>query len=171
MTQPAHAFMKKSGIRLPMAPADQKKMLLFAIGNSARGDDGLGWAFASSLENKITFPGEILLRYQLQIEDAELCARYPCILFVDAWKSDGENSADLQPCLPVPDASFTTHAVSPQGILQLCLDLYDAKPKAWLLLLKGSSWGLGEKLSRSGQKSLKDGLALFEQHLAQNSFF
>jgi hydrogenase maturation protease len=167
----AHYFTKKPGIKPQMELKHEKKVLLFAIGNNARGDDGLGWAFAASLESKNIFPGDILLRYQLQVEDAELCAHYPYILFVDAWKSDAESTLDFRPCLPIPDASFTTHAVTPQGILHLCLDLYGARPQAWLLLLKGTSWGLGEKLSRQGRKSLKDGLTFFERYLAESPFF
>ena len=149
-----------------------KKALLLAIGNSARGDDGLGWAFASSLEYKGIFPGDIFLRFQLQIEDAELCTHYPYVFFVDAWKTDIDSpSVNLQPCTPAPDTSFTTHAVSPQGILQVCQDLYGHIPEAHLLLLKGTSWELGEGLSPEGEKSLREGCAFFENYLAQRSYF
>ena len=48
------------------------KTLLLAIGNSSRGDDGLGWAFASALEEAGFFPGEIVYRYQLQIGRAHV---------------------------------------------------------------------------------------------------
>lgn len=155
-----------------MAVNQHKKALLLAIGNSARGDDGLGWAFASRLEHTGIFPGDIFLRFQLQIEDAELCTHYSNVFFVDAWKTDLTGPAvHLQRCIPVPDTSFTTHAVSPQGILQICQDLYGHTPVAHLLLLKGISWELGEGLSPEGEKSLHEGCVFFERYLAQSPYF
>jgi len=155
-----------------MDTIEGKKVLLLAIGNTSRGDDGLGWAFASHLEQKRIFPGDIFLRFQLQIEDAELCSHYPFVVFVDAWKTDpGTPSVEFCPCMPAADAVFTTHAVSPQGILQICQDLYGHTPKAYLLLLKGTSWEFGEGLSTQGEKSLLEGCAFFEHYLSQSPYF
>lgn len=155
-----------------MGANQEQKALLLAIGNSARGDDGLGWALATILEQKHLFRGDIFLRFQLQIEDAELCAHYPYVFFVDAWKTDPESpSVNFQPCTPAPDTSFTTHAVSPQAILQICQDLYAHTPEAYLLLLKGASWELGEGLSPEGEKSLREGCAFFDHYLTQNPHF
>ena len=155
-----------------MEANQKKKALLLAIGNSARGDDGLGWAFASSLEHKGIFPGDIFLRFQLQIEDAELCTHYPYVFFVDAWKTEPASPLiDWRPCRPAPDTSFTTHAVSPQAILQICQDLYGYTPEAHLLLLKGTCWELGEGLSPEGEKSLHEGCTFFNHYLAQSPYF
>lgn len=145
------------------------KTLLLAIGNSSRGDDGLGWAFASALEEAGFFPGEIVYRYQLQIEDAELCSHYDQVIFADAWKTDSNLLFAFEPCLPKADSSFTTHAVSPPAILQLCKDIYEVEPKSWLVLLRGARWGLGEGLSQTGKKGLKEGVAFFYNALHQRS--
>lgn len=139
-------------------PFFSKKTLLLAIGNASRGDDGLGWALAEALEATRRFPGDIALRYQLQIEDAELCAQYDCVVFADAWKTTAPQDCLLKPCPATPEASFTTHALSPGSILYLCQSVFDRSPDAWLLLMRGNRWELGESLSPQGEKSLIKGL-------------
>lgn len=138
-----------------------EKTLVFAIGNASRGDDGLGWAFAEALELAGIFPGEIAMRYQLQIEDAELCAQYDTVIFVDAWKSDESEVVAFVPCTPTSDVSFTTHALSPQAVLFLCHSIFDKYPESWLLLLRGTQWGLGEELSAIGKRALQEGISRF----------
>ena len=142
-------------------PVFSERMLVLAIGNASRGDDGLGWAFAEALEAAGAFPGEIAMRYQLQIEDAELCAQYDTVIFVDAWKSDGSEAVAFVPCAANSEVSFTTHALTPQAVLFLCHSVFDKYPESWLLMLRGTQWGLGEGLSATGKQALREGMSRF----------
>jgi hydrogenase maturation protease len=148
-------------------PFFPEKTLLLAIGNASRGDDGLGWALATALEATARFPGDIALRYQLQVEDAELCAQYDCVIFADAWKTTTGQDCLLEPCPASPQASFTTHALSPGSVLYLCQSIFDRSPEAWLLLMRGSRWELGENLSPQGKKSLTQGLNRLLEKVSQ----
>lgn len=136
------------------------RTLLLAIGNASRGDDGLGWAFAEAVEAR-GFPGTIELRYQLQVEDAELCAGFNQVIFVDAWKTDRPVDFSWEPCLPSAEVSFTTHALSPQAVLFLCERVFDAHPEAWMMLLHGEQWELGQPLSTTAVAALEKGVEGF----------
>ncbi|MEE8441655.1 MAG: hypothetical protein V3S41_08045 [Spirochaetia bacterium] len=60
----------------------------------------------------------------------------------------------LYPIGPEPTASFSTHSVSPGGIVALCHELYDAHPKTYMLAIRGYEWGVNEPLSERAQTNL-----------------
>ena len=63
---------------------DSTRILLIGIGNSGRGDDGLGWKFTELVERSGYNFFDCEYRYQLQIEDTVLISKYDTVLFVDA---------------------------------------------------------------------------------------
>ena len=113
--------------------------------------------------------------YQLNIEDAEAISRHDIVVFADASLGGGadgcspaaarnagagnarapEDSAfRLYPIGPEPTASFSTHSVSPGGIVALCNELYDAHPKAYMLAIRGYEWEVNEPLSARARTNL-----------------
>ena len=103
--------------------------LIIGIGNNTRQDDGLGWCFLNMLE-KIGFNEENLLhKYQLMVEDAELISNYKTIFFVDANKTDLSNGFSIERIYPSENVSFSTHNVPPNQILKLCETIYNKNPK------------------------------------------
>lgn len=146
-----------------MSVSNTKNRLLLAIGNSARQDDGLGWAFAERLEKEGGFDGEIQFRYQLQVEDAELISSYDEVYFVDTSKEGNEQGYIIRSCEAALDTSFSSHAVSPNTILYLCNDLYNRHPLAKLVVIEGEEWGLEIGLSASATKNLKRALEAFSE--------
>jgi hydrogenase maturation protease len=141
------------------------KLILFAIGNSGRGDDGLGWAFARRLEEQ-GFDGEILYRYQLQIEDADRIKDAEIVVFVDAWMEPEPKESVLRECYPSAHASYSTHRLEPSAVLHLCRELYGKAPIAFELLIPGERWDLGKKISPKGLFFLKEALKKWEYGLA-----
>ena len=73
-----------------MSNEETKNILIIGIGNSGRSDDGLGWLMLDTIENKFSNV-DVLYRYQLQIEDAEILSHYPTVIFVDACISELNN--------------------------------------------------------------------------------
>lgn len=128
--------------------------LMVAIGNDGRQDDGLGWAFARAVRARGRFDGEVVFRYQLQVEDAELIKDFKTVLFVDAWKTNEAAPFFCAPCTAEATTSFSTHSLSPQALLHLCLTLYDALPAAYQLGIRGTSWELELELSAAGRNNL-----------------
>ncbi|HRJ13673.1 MAG TPA: hydrogenase maturation protease [Saprospiraceae bacterium] len=135
--------------------------IIMAIGNDARQDDGLGWAFAKAVETDGRFAGRIEYRYQLQVEDAELIAGYDGVLFVDASKSVLFKGFEYQELEPALEFAFSTHALSPASVLALCRQVYERSPEAWLMAIGGEEWELQFGLSAAGGAHLKAALEFF----------
>jgi hydrogenase maturation protease len=133
-----------------MAPI---RTLVYGFGNPGKEDDGLGIALADNLELE-RMPGVTVEKnYQLNIEDALTVAEHDLVVFVDASINDidGFRFSALR---PEPEVSFTTHAMSPGSILALCNRLYEKKPPAYLLEIKGLSWNMHEEISKEAQPNL-----------------
>lgn len=143
---------------LAHAPAP---LLLLAIGNDGRQDDGLGWAFGQALEANKAFRGDIVYRYQLQIEDALLISDYPAVLFVDACREELPQGFELIPLQPLANFGVTTHQLAPATVLGLAKQLYEAMPQAYLLKIMGVKWELERGLSESGHKHLRKAIEGF----------
>ena len=63
-------------------------MLLIGIGNCSRRDDGLGWAFLDKLKKKMPTGVELIYKYQLNIEDAEMISKTDTVIFIDAFSGE-----------------------------------------------------------------------------------
>ena len=148
-----------------MKKLNRENTLLFAIGNSGRQDDGLGWAFAEAVEQAGFFKGKIHYRYQLQVEDAELVSQAACVIFVDAFKGELPDGFDWRPCEPAPVFHFSTHAISPESILFLSESLFEKLPEAHYLLMQGEAWELEIGLTEPAEKRLEQALSFFNNLL------
>ena len=137
--------------------------LLVAIGNSGRGDDGLGWAFADRVRQEAGFRGPIEYRYQLQVEDAALISRVPSVVFVDACAERLAGGFEWRACQPARHFEFSTHELEPGTVLKLCRDLYGTQPTAWVLAIEGARWALGAGLSPSAERNLRQTLQAFAE--------
>ena len=139
--------------------------LLIGIGNTARADDGLGWAFLEAIREGGHFNGELALRYQLQVEDADMIRDYETVIFVDALHKPVEAGFYWKPCLPVATFGFSTHALDPESVIALCQELYGEAPEAYTLGITGHKWELEEGLSPEALKNLEGALRFFEENI------
>ena len=133
------------------------RILIYGYGNPGRQDDGLGirlverledWTAQSGLEG-VTFENN----YQLNIEDAEAISDQDLVIFADASEEDIEDF-----CLSSVDGkgklAFTTHAASPSYIVKLCEELFQKKPRVFLLHIKGYEWEFKEEISPRALENL-----------------
>jgi len=141
---------------------NQKDTLLIAIGNSARSDDGLGWAFLEQLKKQSTFIGETCACYQLQIEDAELISNYSRVVFVDACEEDSHDGFAWEVTEALNDFTFTTHALTPSAVVYLTNDLYQKFPEAYTLKIYGFDWALKIGMSNLAKANLAKAVAFFD---------
>lgn len=123
-------------------------LLVFGWGNPSRGDDALGPLFVQQLgalaEGSAVHLVDFLEDYQLQIEHALDLACRERVLFVDASLNCTE-PFEVTPLRAARDASFTTHAMSPQSVMQVYRDLFGvAPPPCMLLAIRGTRFELGE---------------------------
>lgn len=129
--------------------------LLLAIGNDARQDDGLGWAFAQALEANPPPGWHLEYRYQLQVEDAALIAEYERVIFADATHEALPKGYTFQRLIPAVSFAFTTHALPPAAVLALCQQVYEHFPQAWVLTIAGAQWELEQGLGHTAQRHLQ----------------
>ena len=76
------------------------------------------------------------------------------MLFVDASTS-AISPFEFSRLQPEQDASYTTHAMSPQALLSVYQQVYgNPPPPAWLLSIRGYEFGLGLPLSAAANQNL-----------------
>jgi hydrogenase maturation protease len=120
-------------------------LLVFGWGNASRGDDALGPLFVERLREELGPRADIefIDDYQLQPEHALDLAGRERVLFVDASLSC---VAPFEVTLlqPAADASVSTHALSPQALLQVYAQVHGQGPSpCTLLAIRGERFGLG----------------------------
>ncbi|WP_249115593.1 hydrogenase maturation protease [Azoarcus sp. L1K30] len=132
-------------------------LVVFAIGNDARGDDALGPQLAVRIE-QASPPGlKLFAEYQLQIEHALDLRGAAAVLFIDAAVGL-EQAFEFHRTVPDPAAPLLSHALSPGALLAVFERIEGrAPPPAFVLALRGKSFELGESLSAPAASALEAG--------------
>lgn len=137
--------------------------LIIGIGNNTRQDDGLGWCFLDLLEQEGFNEENLLYKYQLMVEDAELIAEYDTVFFIDANKAHSKDGFLIERIYPAEKVAFSTHAVPPNQILNLCETIYHKKPKAYVVKIDGYEWDFKIELTKAAQTNLNKVFECFNQ--------
>ena len=133
-------------------------VLVLAWGNLSRGDDALGPLCLAALQNTLS-QGlrdqiEFLEDYQLQVEHVLDLMGRASVLFIDA-SLDCQAPFEVTSLVARRDTSYTSHALSPQALLQAFVDVQgDTPPPATLLAIRGEVFELGAPLSPGAQHNL-----------------
>ena len=128
--------------------------LIFTWGNPSRGDDALGPALYELLQQENFSGVDVLTDFQLQIDHSIDLEGRKRVLFVDASAS-ANAPFEFFRIQPEQDASYTTHAMSPQALLSVYRQVNGSTPPpAWLLSIRGYEFGLGLPLSTAANNHL-----------------
>ncbi|MGK2915598.1 MAG: hydrogenase maturation protease [Porticoccaceae bacterium] len=153
----------------PVAP-----VLVFGWGNPSRGDDALGPMLLEQLDALLAATPlrgvELLTDFQLQVEHAlDLVGRQQ-VLFVDA-SLNCVAPLEVTMLTAARDLSFSTHAMSPQAVMQVFRDLHGIEPPSCTLLaIRGERFELGEPPSAAALSNLALAMVWCRRWLAaQNS--
>lgn len=152
----------------PQPPA-VAPLLVFGWGNASRGDDALGPLCIARLRAAARPAAEVdfLDDYQLQIEHALDLVGRSRVLFVDASASC-RAPFEVTSLQAASDASFITHSLSPQALLQVFRELRgEEPPPATQLAIRGQRFELGEPPSAHALANLNLALAWCNCWLAQ----
>ena len=141
-------------------------IVLFGYGNESRGDDALGPLLLERAEVWLAGQPQLHVRiiadFQLQIEHALDLRGAELALFVDADASCAAPCA-LRRALPRQDATFSTHALSPEAVLYVCRDVAGgAPPPSWVLHVRGERFELGEPLTAPAAVNLEAAWTLLQ---------
>ena len=137
-------------------------VLLIGYGNSGRGDDGLGPAFADRIESA-GLPGlSVDIDYQLTVDHALAVSEADKVVFVDA-SLEAEGAYDFGE-VRAGAGTLTSHSLTPATVLALAKTLYDREPEAYLLGIAGREFGeVKEGLSETARCNLDLAEAFFLQ--------
>ena len=141
-------------------------ILVFGWGNPSRGDDALGPLFIDRIA-ALQLPGvECLTDFQLQVEHALDLENRKRILFIDA-SIDATAPFAVTVLEAARDASFTTHAMTPEAVMHVYVELHDEPPPpCTLLAIRGERFELGEAISPAAATHLDAALAWAKTWLA-----
>ncbi|CAK8721382.1 Hydrogenase maturation protease [Candidatus Electronema halotolerans] len=149
-----------------MKPAS---ILIYGFGNPGREDDGAGVALAEQVR-AAALPGVTVdSNYQLNIEDALLLREHDLVVFADASRN-AVGQFRFSRLEPAASVSFTTHAMPPESVLALCLQLYQTVPPVYLLEIGGAAYNLREGLSAAGVENTAAAGTFVLELLRQPSF-
>lgn len=137
-------------------------MLLIGIGNTGRGDDGLGWMFADYVREHASSLFDVEYRYQLQVEDAELIGQYDTVVFADASHENLDGGFVFKACETAGHFYYSSHMQSPETLLFLSEKLFGKKPAAFIIAITGVEWELKTTLHQEAQKNLEAATGFFE---------
>ena len=98
--------------------------------------------------------------YQLLVEDASAVADHDIVVFADA-AVDGAEPFSFRRLEARDDATFSTHSVSPEGVLHLARKCFSATTRGYVLGIRGYEFNeFGEGLSPQARENL-DAAATF----------
>jgi hydrogenase maturation protease len=145
-------------------------VLVIGYGNPGRRDDGLGPAAAAALEKLALSGVTVDADYQLTVEYASEAARHGAVVFIDA-ACEGPEPFAFRPIEPGASISFSTHSVQPDGVLALAVELFQARPAAYVLGIRGYTFNeFGEGLSARAQANLAAALDFIEPVIRNRTF-
>lgn len=152
-----------------MTNAASHTILLLGYGNPAREDDGIGPAVAEEIERLGIDGVNVDANYQLTVEDAAVVAEHDSVIFVDA-SMEGEEPFTFSHLSPMRRDSFSTHSVSPETVLGLAHDLFDAKTEGYLLGIRGYSFAMfRETITPRAQENKRKAVEFLVSRLRSNS--
>jgi hydrogenase maturation protease len=152
----------------------RKKVVVIGCGNPSRGDDGLGPALLDRLEALGPSLADrcdlaLINDFQLQVEHALDLEGRDLALFLDASVACAAPFA-FHRLVPIPDFTYTTHALSPAAVLQVYREIHDAEPPpAYVLSVRGQRFDLGAGLGPEAAEHLAAAWGLLRQLLEDPS--
>jgi hydrogenase maturation protease len=136
--------------------------LIIGYGNFDRQDDGVAWHVLAEVARQLgcavpllpeeEFPPndgapDFLFELQLTPELAETIALYDRVCFVDAHTGAVPHDVNVSAIAAEFQASPLTHHLTPQSLLTFAQTLYNARPEAILVSVRGYQFGFERELS------------------------
>jgi hydrogenase maturation protease len=138
--------------------SDRAPILVLAVGNPSRGDDAIGPELAARIEATAMPHVEVIVEFQLQVENALDLAGRERVIFVDAGAGTPA-PFELRRVEAAAEFLHTSHALSPEAVLATYRRVTgEEPPQAWLLCVRGESFELGEGLSAQATARLEQAM-------------
>lgn len=136
--------------------------LVVGYGNVLRGDDAAGPRVTEALAERCLPDVHAIAVQQLTPELADLVVEAEAVIFVDAYPAESEDEVKVVALEGDGEAEPFAHSADPRNVLALAKALYGASPRAYLVMIPGVSFAVGERLSSNTQA----GIAVALDHIA-----
>ena len=140
-------------------------VVILAAGNPSRGDDALGPLLLAELAALAPDGVTLVEDFQFQIEHALDLVGQDIALFIDAAAS-GAAPFCFAEIRPARSRAPSSHALSPDAVLQVYAETLGVPPPAFVLAVRGASFALGAPLSSVAQAHLEAARPLLAAYLA-----
>ena len=152
-----------------MGSSTDPALIVFAWGNESRGDDGIGPLLARRLLELERSALVVVEDHQLNIEHVTDFVDDTPLLFIDASISIASGIM-VERIGASGNGNFSTHAISPQALLNVYREATgNEPPPAYLLHVAGKSFGLGESLGDTGAAAAESAWAFLKELLGHPS--
>ncbi len=135
------------------------RVLVIAYGNPLRCDDGVAWQSAEEIRRKLASQVDVICVHQLAPELAEEISRAGTVIFLDATDDGNPGKVVCQAVSAEPIQPRFSHHLSPAQILTLCDQLYEVRPRGFLISISGQCFDHGEGLSPAAIRALPQTVA------------
>jgi len=155
------------------------RTLLIGYGNPDREDDGVAWHILRALVIKMGLPAptsyedefpqnaqvDFAFYLQLTPEMAEDIAQYERVCFVDAHTGQIPELVRIIPVESEFQRSPFTHHLTAHSLVSMCETLYQKKPEAALLSIRGFRFLFTRELSVETSSLVSEAVSLLETWL------
>ena len=155
----------------PIAPeaksrAGNASVMVLAYGNTLRQDDGVARAAAAEIEC-LELPSVQVISCDLLLPElADQVSSVKQVIFVDAV-ADATRRAQIEEVKPAHSSQLMAHQASPGIILALARDVFGHCPSASLVTIPASDFGIGEELSETARRGMKEALDLILEQITR----
>jgi hydrogenase maturation protease len=139
--------------------------LVVGYGNVLRGDDAAGPCVAEALAER-RLPGvHAIAVQQLTPELAALIAEAETVIFVDAHAAEPDGDVTLVALDAGGEAEPFAHSADPRSLLALAKALYGVCPQAFLVMIPGVQFAIGDRISPVTEVGILDAMRMLEVRL------
>jgi hydrogenase maturation protease len=149
-------------------------MLIYGIGNPARGDDGIGPYCVQAINqqlSRISLPFRVTAQaiYHLTIDNLSEAVGFAQIIIFDATMAHDVANFTCQQIIPQARQQFTTHLLTPEEFLFSLQKLFDCHPAMHLFSIKGYAWDLTDNLSPRAKINADKAIKFFLKNFIHNA--
>lgn len=158
------------------------RTLILGYGNRDRQDDGIAWHILTGLKAALGFPNpesidedflsndDLVLVFQLQLmpEQAEYLSLFERILFVDTHTGAVPEDINWQEISSQFQNSPLTHHMTPGTLISIVETVYNKRPEAALLSVRGFEFEFSQQLSSRTQALVAESLTRIQSWLRRD---
>ncbi len=143
--------------------------LIAGIGNTLRGDDGIGAYICTGIDALKIDGVQTFTTQQLHVEMLEEFLQFDCIIFADA-SITGEAVIFHPLVVDEIQAVSTSHHANANMLVALAWQLYQKKLPAMLCAVRGENFNIGEKLSANAKKNADEAISIIRNFIGSGVY-